>query len=71
MIIAAVIIVWIICGILAYSLTFAYFQREFPLSSDTGYYGDCIIAIFIGILGLFGLIIHLVSGNCRHGFKWR
>lgn len=67
----AIIAIWIVCGILAYGLTFAYFQREFPLSSDTGYCGDCGVALLMCLLGLIGLIIHLVLGNCKHGFKWR
>lgn len=71
MLILATIIIWVICGILAYGLTFAYFQREFSVSSGVDYFIYCGVATYMGILGPIGLIIHLTLGNCKHGFKWK
>lgn len=70
------ILCWIICGVFAYGITFAYFQSMFPsercdVSSDT-YDDNMNIAFIMGFSGPFGLIIALInSGFARHGLKWK
>jgi hypothetical protein len=66
------VIVWIICGILAYGLTLGYFQREYPVIADADYAGDAGRALVFGCAGPLGLMIALpCSGFGRHGLMWR
>ncbi len=67
----AVLLVWLICGILAYGLTFAYFQRQYPTLAETEYESDFRFALSAGMAGPIGLGVCLLSGDWRHGFKWK
>ena len=57
----ALVIVWIISGILTYSSLFAVFQREFPLTAVENYKGDRIAFCIIGLCGPIGLLAALVA----------
>ena len=70
--IGAIIIIWVICGILAYGITFGYFQRKFPLLAKRSYMEDAGFATIIGIFGVVGLLLSVcLSGFCRYGLKFR
>ena len=74
MITLAIIAIWIICGVFAYGITFAYFQGEFPDIFDerrTVIVTACL-GTFLAILGPGGLLVSfLMSGFAQHGLKWR
>ncbi len=61
---------WIICGVLAYGLTFAFFQGKFAVSKDKYYAWDIFFAFIIGLTGPIGLAITLVKGRLTYGLKW-
>ena len=60
---------WIVCGILAYGFTFAYFQRQYPILSDANRIYDRMFAILFLIGGLFGLVIVVIRRGYQHGWK--
>ena len=63
------IILWIICGILAYGQYYAYFQTEFPEAKECG--NDRQEALFISLLGPIALFAVLMTTHGKHGFKYR
>ncbi len=71
MIFVIIATLWIACGVLAYGLTLAFFQRKFPLIAADDYWDDVLFAVFIGTLGPIGLFTALVSGGTKHGVKWK
>lgn len=71
MIVAGALLVWLICGIVAYGLTFAFFQKKWPTLAEETYWSDFRLALLVGIIGPFGIAMNVVMGNVRHGFKWR
>ena len=72
MIIIILLTIWIVCGIITYSIAFAWFQGELPTLSERYYREDMGCAILVGILGPVALIlVFLVSGLAEHGFKWK
>jgi len=62
---------WIVCGILSYGITFAYFQREYPLIAKKCRTEDRIFAVFDAFFGPIGLITSWMIYRRFHGFKWR
>lgn len=65
------IIFWIACGVLAYGITYGYFQREFPTIAYESQKDDSAMALVFGALGPFGVLLSFVlSGFAKHGLKW-
>ena len=64
-------LVWVVSGWLAYGLTFAYFQREWPGLAPENVGGDRRNALNAALLGPLGLAVVLFSKMACHGFKWR
>ena len=63
---------WLVCSILTYGITLAYFQREYYLISEQGYVGDVLFAIFLSLTGPFGLLVsYWLSGFARNGLKFK
>lgn len=62
-------LIWVVCGVLAYGLTFGDYQREWPELSVKNYQSDRQFAFFIAITGPIGLVVSLIN-NRGHGFKW-
>lgn len=71
MVVVGGLLVWLICGILAYGLTFAYFQRRWPTLAEEGYWSDFSLALLMGAIGPFGIGMNLLMGRVRYGFKWK
>lgn len=65
--------IWGLCGFLAYGLTLAYFQREFPLIASDYRRSDVRFASVMAVAGPLGLaaatICVLITSH--HGFMWR
>ena len=71
-VILLVLIIWLICGILTYGITFAYMQEEYPLVAEIGYEADRNFAILLGICGPIGLLVSFFrSGFAKHGLKFK
>ena len=67
-----IIVIWIICGILTYGITFGYFQGGWPEISEKGYRQDMSFSVFFGLLGPIGLIISFfISGFAEYGLKFK
>lgn len=59
---------WIVCGLLAYGITYGYLATEIPLLDLL----NRAIAGFVGIIGPVGLVISFIgSRGCRHGLMYR
>ena len=59
------IVVWVVCGILAYGMTLYDFETSFPYHS-----GHLGIASFMGCAGLVGLLVVLVSTH-KYGLMFK
>jgi len=66
-------IVHIVCGVLAYGLTFGYFQGYFHRSADERRIGDIVFSVFMGCFGPIGLFVasFLALMDGWHGLKWK
>ena len=70
--IAAVITLWVVCGVFAYGRVFAYFEGEYAQIACPGHTKENKeMALLAGLLGPVGLIVTFTSGCCGHGLKWR
>ena len=70
--------IWAGCGILAYGLMFAYFQRAYPTLAEDGYREDRNFSTILGFGGPLSLIsaalfLRFISrrGGFKHGLKFR
>ena len=68
-----IIALWLVCGGLAYAVTFGYFWNEFPALQDRVQYRmDLTFSIIFSLGGPFTLLLALLlSGFAAHGLKWR
>ena len=65
-------VVWLIPSLLAYALTFGYFQNKFRLIAHEYYWSDLVFAILIGVTGPVGFGISLIMSNFgSYGLKWK
>lgn len=64
------IVIWIICGILAYGRSLAFWQREFPTLAKRDYTGDRNMSLLIAVLGPIGFFLSCVIGYARHGLMY-
>ena len=62
--ITAAVVIYIVCGILAYGLTFAYFQRKWPEQAELRREGDAMLALQTALAGPIGLMV------AAKGFKY-
>lgn len=69
-----IILVWIVCGILAYGITYGYFHREYPLINHekdikrTTFF----ISIVQAMAGPIGLVVSIFSSKfIKHGMKFK
>lgn len=64
-------LIWIICGILSYGITFGYFQNKYPRMAEKRWVEDFRFAVFFGILGPIGLSVSFpLSGFVKYGLKF-
>jgi hypothetical protein len=68
----AALSVWVMCGILAYGVTFAHMQGKYPTLAEEDYWTDMRFSVLIGLCGPVSLLVVLCfSGFAQHGFKLR
>lgn len=66
------IVGWIICGVLAYGLTFGYFQREYPYVAEKNRALYISFSLFVAAAGPIGLGVAIVKSDfAKHGLKYR
>ena len=69
-IILTVVVLWLVCGVIGYGLTLAYFQSEYPCLRDSS---DVSISVFVGVMGpcgLLGFLMFWVGKPCFHGLQF-
>lgn len=69
--IIAGILIWAVCGILAYGLSFSYLQREFPGFAYEDRARDTLFSFVMFLGGVFGLFAVLVVYGAKNGLKYR
>lgn len=70
-IIAVVVVFWVICGVLAYGYTFAYFQTEYKLIAEESYKSDKSFALEAFFFGPISLLVCITRGDTKHGLKFK
>ena len=67
-----IIIFWLVSGILAHGIAFAYFQREYESISKMNYWSDFVYSSVIGLVfGPIALLLHLkLFKYLKHGIKF-
>jgi len=67
-----IIISWVICGILAYGITFADFHYSYPLIAEERRWYYIKFSILFGLLGPFGLFASFLGSKfAKHGLKFK
>jgi hypothetical protein len=67
-----IILGWLICGILTYGISLAYFQRTFPTIAQEMVREDMGISCIFGLFGPLGLVIlFFFSGFAQCGIMFR
>ncbi len=67
-----IVAVWAACGVFAYGLAFAFFQRKWPSLAELDHWGDRGFAVFVGVMGPIGLGVSYFCGERgAFGLKWR
>lgn len=62
---------YLLCGILAYGILFAYQQVKYELKAKSYYDVDRWVSIMFGLLGPLGLLIVLfITGFAKYGVKF-
>lgn len=68
----AILLVYSICGVLAYGITYGHFQNKWPRLAALERTSDRFLAIVVGLIGPIGLLVALMQSNMgRYGMKWR
>ena len=68
--------IWLVCGVIHYGATLAYFQREFPTLAEEEHETDRADAMWTSCFGPFGLLALLCfwlmnkKRPFKHGFMW-
>lgn len=67
-----IIIAWLIPGVIAHGLSFAYFQRKYPRIAKNDYWKDLVLGVLMIGLGPCNLVSWLIFINkdlFKYGFK--
>jgi hypothetical protein len=65
-------IFWVYNGILAYGISYAYYQRNWPTLAVEDRISDILMSVMIALAGPFGLlVIFFYSEFAKFGFQWR
>lgn len=67
-----VLLAYIVCAVLTYGITLAYFQYEFKLLAVEQYKNDVSFALIMSLFGPIGLTgAFLFSDFAKHGLKFK
>jgi hypothetical protein len=64
----ALIVGWIICGIVSYGLLVAHAQRTFTLTAHMHEVDDRLLAFLVSIAGPIALITCFITGSYKKGW---
>lgn len=69
---ALVATLYVVCGVLAYGLCLAYFQRNWPSLAKEEFKKDSHKALRLSAFGFFGIAVAFIgSEGCRCGLMYR
>ena len=64
--------IWVVCSVLSYGLSFAYFQRKYPMLAKRDYRRDMLVCVVISLVGPMSLILTLINfRSFKYGMKFR
>ena len=49
-------VIWVVCGVLSFGLSFGYYQNAYPNIAEKGYLGDFMFSLLVSLLGPITLI---------------
>jgi len=68
----AAVVIWVICGVLAYGICFGYLQRKFPDIAEEEYRRDMGTSVLFGFGGPITLsVLFFMTGFAEHGLKFK
>lgn len=70
-IIIALILGWIVCGVIIYGGVFAYYQEEYLGVAKRDLEADKEFALKVALGGPFTLIVCVMSGVFKHGLMYK
>ena len=62
--------IWIICGIIHYGISLAFYQREWPSIAEETYNRDVSMVFFMSLFGPIALLAALLNKEVGHGIKF-
>jgi hypothetical protein len=60
---------WLVCGVVTYKATFAYFQQKWPTLAEEEREHDKAHARFMAAGGPIGLLVHALNSGFQYGFS--
>lgn len=64
-------IFWVGCGVLAYGMFFAYFQRAYPFCCFSDWGRDFRLSFLMALASPIALVVATIASHrALHGFKW-
>jgi len=66
-----VFVVYVLCGVLAYGISFAFYQNKYPGRLKQDYKADKIHAVAVGCTGVFGFVAVLAVLGVKYGIKFK
>ena len=67
-----IIIGYVLCCVVSYAGTFAYFQRKYKNIAEEQYHADMDLSVCVSLFGPVSLIISFfMSGGFKLGFKFK
>lgn len=71
MITEIIILGWLVCSVISFGASFAFFQRTWPDLASSQYYGDMVVSVLVSVFGPISFIaVFFLSGFFKEGFKF-
>lgn len=62
---------WLVCSVFVYGLSFAHFQREYPMQARDMYVYDMAISVLLALTGpISWVLLFVIEKPGRHGLKF-
>ena len=64
--------IWVVCSVLSYGLSFAYFQRKYPALAKRDYKKDMLTCAFWSLFGPMSIVAMIINiRSFKYGLKFR
>lgn len=61
---------WVVCGVISYGLSFAFFQREYPVVAEEFYAEQMRMCLPDLVFGPCALLASVMVFGIKHGLKF-